>query len=65
MTYLLGASTRPDGEAVEQLSLTTGVSKSQVSVMFRELDEQVADPLSIVGCWPWTNDRGYLGLLLG
>ena len=41
-SYLLGVSTRRMEKLVEQLGIT-GLSKSQVSVMARELDEQVAD----------------------
>jgi putative transposase len=41
-SYLLGVSTRRMEKLVEQLGITR-LSKSQVSVMARELDEQVAD----------------------
>ena len=41
-SYLLGVSTRRMETLVEQLGITR-LSKSQVSVMARELDEQVGD----------------------
>jgi len=41
-SYLLGVSTRRMEKLVQTLGIT-GLSKSQVSVMARELDEQVAD----------------------
>ena len=46
--YLLGVSTRRMDRLVQSLGIT-GLSKSQVSVMARDLDEQVAT--SAAGRW--------------
>ena len=49
--YLLGVSTRRMDRLVETLGIT-GLSKSQVSVMAKELDAAVEVPDQAAGCRP-------------